>query len=53
LVENLATVLRTDDLSNYSRLALAAAENFSVEKIGDQAIRFYESVLSEKQDVSQ
>jgi glycosyltransferase involved in cell wall biosynthesis len=48
LAENLATVLHADDLDNYSRLAQAAAENFSVEKIGDQTIRFYESVLRKK-----
>jgi glycosyltransferase involved in cell wall biosynthesis len=50
LAENLATVIYTEDLGNFSLLAQAAAENFSVEKIGEQTIRFYESVLREKQN---
>jgi glycosyltransferase involved in cell wall biosynthesis len=51
LANRLATVLRIDDLSYYSQVAQVTAEKFSVEKIGDQTIRFYENVLREKQNV--
>ena len=51
LATRIATVLHTNGLGNYSQLAQAAAENFSVARIGDQTIRFYETILREKQNV--
>jgi glycosyltransferase involved in cell wall biosynthesis len=53
LVKRLTFVIDADDLSNYSQLAQAAAENFSVEEIGDQTIRFYENIIRNKQNASQ
>ena len=51
LAQRLAAVLNMSDLRSYSQAAQVRAGNFSVEKIGDQTIRFYESVIREKQTV--
>ncbi len=40
-------ILLTDNLSNYINKARMKAENFSVEKIGDQTLRFYETVIQQ------
>jgi len=52
LAKRLAKVLQIDDLSYYSEMAKVKADNFSVQKIGDQTLRFYETVLSERDNIS-
>jgi glycosyltransferase involved in cell wall biosynthesis len=49
LARKIEAVFHIDDLDYYSRAAQLEAEKFSVEKIGAQTIRFYESVIREKQ----
>jgi glycosyltransferase involved in cell wall biosynthesis len=55
-VANLEAILRriliADSLNEYSSNAQMKAGNFSVEKVGDQTLRFYESVLQERQNMS-
>jgi glycosyltransferase involved in cell wall biosynthesis len=46
----LKKLLKAESLADYANNARNKAENFSVETIGEQTIRFYESVLHEKQD---
>ncbi|MEN8231874.1 MAG: glycosyltransferase family 4 protein [Thermodesulfobacteriota bacterium] len=45
LAKRLTKVLQIDDLSYYSEMAKVKADNFSVEKIGEQTLRFYETVI--------
>ena len=46
----LKKLLKAESLADYAHYAHRKAENFSVETIGEQTIRFYESFLHEKQD---
>jgi len=53
-IEKLATILHKllseENLQNYADRARLKAEGYSVEEIGEQTIRFYESVISVKRD---
>ena len=48
LARRIEAVFHTDDLDYYSRAAQLEAEKFSVEKIGAQTIRLYESIIKKK-----
>ena len=52
LAKRLTKVLQIDDLSYYSEMAKVKADNFSVQKIGDQTMRFYEAVIRERENIS-
>lgn len=47
LAHLLARVMQATKRDDYCQLSQAAAENFSVEKVGDQTIRFYEKIIRE------
>jgi glycosyltransferase involved in cell wall biosynthesis len=46
LASILDSILNTPDLQHFSVASELRAQNFSVEKIGEQTIRFYEKILS-------
>jgi len=46
----LKKLLKAESLAKYTYNARRKAENFSVETIGEQTIRFYETLLQEKHD---
>ena len=46
----LKKLLKAESLAKYAYNARRKAENFSVEIIGEQTIRFYETLLQEKHD---
>jgi len=52
--EKLATILHKllseENLQNYAARARSKAEEFSVEEIGEQTIRFYENVIGDKRN---
>ena len=50
LAQRLAAILHSDDLESCSSAAQERAENFSVQKIGDKTVKFYERVIREKQN---
>jgi len=53
-IQNLSVILerllKVESLADYAHNAFRKAENFSVEKIGEQTIRFYDGVLHEKHE---
>jgi glycosyltransferase involved in cell wall biosynthesis len=48
----LDSILNNRDLQHFSIAAQLRAQSFSVEKIGEQTLRFYETVIRDKQNIS-